>query len=103
MIRRPPRSTLFPYTTLFRSSALTSSPDRETGARSSPRYQSSAARALPSPTSQSQASATGASNARAALDWYLGLDRGARVAVAHEPEPGQRHGSELAEQARTGA
>src|SRR2546430_5751316 len=25
MIRRPPRSTLFPYTTLFRSNALTSS------------------------------------------------------------------------------
>src|SRR3712207_7764297 len=28
MIRRPPRSTLFPYTTLFRSSA-DASPDRE--------------------------------------------------------------------------
>src|SRR5947209_14550079 len=27
MIRRPPRSTLFPYTTLFRSSALTSADD----------------------------------------------------------------------------
>src|SRR5438093_7642968 len=26
MIRRPPRSTLFPYTTLFRSSALSRSP-----------------------------------------------------------------------------
>src|SRR2546429_4908423 len=26
MIRRPPRSTLFPYTTLFRSSALSSAP-----------------------------------------------------------------------------
>src|SRR5690348_17665155 len=26
MIRRPPRSTLFPYTTLFRSFAITSSP-----------------------------------------------------------------------------
>src|SRR3712207_7468702 len=26
MIRRPPRSTLFPYTTLFRSSVSTSSP-----------------------------------------------------------------------------
>src|SRR2546422_6723995 len=26
MIRRPPRSTLFPYTTLFRSSICTSSP-----------------------------------------------------------------------------
>src|SRR5688572_31059630 len=28
MIRRPPRSTLFPYTTLFRSSRLTSKPSR---------------------------------------------------------------------------
>src|SRR5256885_13126758 len=28
MIRRPPRSTLFPYTTLFRSTAATRSPDR---------------------------------------------------------------------------
>src|SRR3712207_7295656 len=30
MIRRPPRSTLFPYTTLFRSNVITG--DRETGA-----------------------------------------------------------------------
>src|SRR3712207_8622260 len=28
MIRRPPRSTLFPYTTLFRSKAVTPSPTR---------------------------------------------------------------------------
>src|SRR3712207_7951931 len=28
MIRRPPRSTLFPYTTLFRSHAATKQPDR---------------------------------------------------------------------------
>src|SRR3712207_7270459 len=28
MIRRPPRSTLFPYTTLFRSSALTVAQER---------------------------------------------------------------------------
>src|SRR3712207_8907675 len=32
MIRRPPRSTLFPYTTLFRSSALDATPSR-TGIR----------------------------------------------------------------------
>src|SRR2546430_11346468 len=31
MIRRPPRSTLFPYTTLFRSSYLRCSPDRSSG------------------------------------------------------------------------
>src|SRR3712207_9470803 len=30
MIRRPPRSTLFPYTTLFRSRAWRASPSRET-------------------------------------------------------------------------
>src|SRR5947199_5247921 len=29
MIRRPPRSTLFPYTTLFRSKRITSKPQRE--------------------------------------------------------------------------
>src|SRR5438874_8007255 len=30
MIRRPPRSTLFPYTTLFRSASTQSAVDRET-------------------------------------------------------------------------
>src|SRR2546426_5892227 len=30
MIRRPPRSTLFPYTTLFRSPAITTFPFRRT-------------------------------------------------------------------------
>src|SRR3712207_8728164 len=29
MIRRPPRSTLFPYTTLFRSQNLTNAPQRK--------------------------------------------------------------------------
>src|SRR5687767_15355876 len=29
MLRRPPRSTLFPYTTLFRSSGVSSGSDRE--------------------------------------------------------------------------
>src|SRR5258708_24708141 len=29
MIRRPPRSTLFPYTTLFRSDPVASEPDRQ--------------------------------------------------------------------------
>src|SRR3712207_7325958 len=31
MIRRPPRSTLFPYTTLFRSPYAVTSVDRQTG------------------------------------------------------------------------
>src|SRR5260221_10543946 len=34
MIRRPPRSTLFPYTTLFRSTRLNSSPSRRRHTRS---------------------------------------------------------------------
>src|SRR5258708_24258430 len=34
MIRRPPRSTLFPYTTLFRSAGLLSSPEDSTGLES---------------------------------------------------------------------
>src|SRR3712207_7129388 len=33
MIRRPPRSTLFPYTTLFRSKSDTPGPHRRTGHR----------------------------------------------------------------------
>src|SRR5258708_26055465 len=37
MIRRPPRSTLFPYTTLFRSSSLARPEGRCTGARSETR------------------------------------------------------------------
>src|SRR5438876_5867631 len=34
MIRRPPRSTLFPYTTLFRSSSSTATPSHLEGAAS---------------------------------------------------------------------
>src|SRR2546430_8708919 len=41
MIRRPPRSTLFPYTTLFRSAAITESLMRSTRSTTS-RYASSA-------------------------------------------------------------
>src|SRR5258708_21952421 len=37
MIRRPPRSTLFPYTTLFRSGSRRRRPRRRRGSRSSPR------------------------------------------------------------------
>src|SRR3712207_8997359 len=33
MIRRPPRSTLFPYTTLFRSAAAPQGPQRSTNIR----------------------------------------------------------------------
>src|SRR3712207_6901531 len=45
MIRRPPRSTLFPYTTLFRSGGTSESRARAaTGANSSPRAQAAAVR-----------------------------------------------------------
>src|SRR2546425_9235331 len=37
MIRRPPRSTLFPYTTLFRSRSGTHPRPRRSGRRGSPR------------------------------------------------------------------
>src|SRR2546430_12580821 len=47
MIRRPPRSTLFPYTTLFRSHALGSGLDRPMEARGERRE--GAARALGAP------------------------------------------------------
>src|SRR5215216_7498067 len=46
MIRRPPRSTLFPYTTLFRSAAAPRRPARE--ARRDPRGRG-ARRARPAP------------------------------------------------------
>src|SRR3712207_7043349 len=36
MIRRPPRSTLFPYTTLFRSRVGTTDPAHTTGGRGRP-------------------------------------------------------------------
>src|SRR6266496_4521677 len=40
MIRRPPRSTLFPYTTLFRSGALCRPPRRPGAARPRQRHRS---------------------------------------------------------------
>src|SRR3712207_7627652 len=52
MIRRPPRSTLFPYTTLFRSPAASASPSPSTPSRrSSP--SSSRAGGSSAPTSAS--------------------------------------------------
>src|SRR5689334_24300542 len=46
MIRRPPRSTLFPYTTLFRSPALRSHAGRSAGPDRRPLPASPPARAL---------------------------------------------------------
>src|SRR3712207_8051787 len=37
MIRRPPRSTLFPYTTLFRSGTASADAERQGGPRRAPR------------------------------------------------------------------
>src|SRR3989475_7761877 len=52
MIRRPPRSTLFPYTTLFRSASFSGHPRRyrPRGPRSSIRPRADEARALGDPT-----------------------------------------------------
>src|SRR5688572_31207283 len=44
MIRRPPRSTLFPYTTLFRSGLERASPARQPRARAQPAARSIAGR-----------------------------------------------------------
>src|SRR3712207_7976011 len=48
MIRRPPRSTLFPYTTLFRSAARSTTPSRTTG-RPSARWSARGSPARPPP------------------------------------------------------
>src|SRR5687768_18347612 len=48
MIRRPPRSTLFPYTTLFRSSGAGIAAARRRGARRSPARSPCAKRWVPS-------------------------------------------------------
>src|SRR3712207_7723865 len=47
MIRRPPRSTLFPYTTLFRSRRLADSSSRMLGSSSTTRRRASGAVSLP--------------------------------------------------------
>src|SRR5438067_3443937 len=52
MIRRPPRSTLFPYTTLFRSAPQNSSPPRRS-IRASPRW-SAWPRSSPEPRGRSE-------------------------------------------------
>src|SRR3712207_8907105 len=67
MIRRPPKSTLFPYTTLFRSLSRTGPPairdsqrDSSTGVRIATPWRSAAARR----TSSSEGPAGGASGPR---------------------------------------
>src|SRR2546425_5980801 len=56
MIRRPPRSTLFPYTTLFRSRPAASSPSPPPGRSPRRRSSSPAARTAPpaSPRARSE-------------------------------------------------
>src|SRR2546422_2679232 len=48
MIRRPPRSTLFPYTTLFRSRGRTGPPPTPSGTRRSRAYRCCRSRPYPS-------------------------------------------------------
>src|SRR2546425_8638642 len=50
MIRRPPRSTLFPYTTLFRSKTGYWTPARAAEPASDPKYRATSSPALPSPS-----------------------------------------------------
>src|SRR2546423_5873628 len=77
MIRRPPRSTLFPYTTLFRS------PPREPDSRSEPRR------------------ATGRRTRSSAAAWQRGRDASRCPGRSHYPTPGrgaarsEEHTSEL--------
>src|SRR5437016_11932067 len=54
MIRRPPRSTLFPYTTLFRSSLLRRNRARPYSKSKGCRYRSKCARGCRSPVLRSE-------------------------------------------------
>src|SRR2546425_6199283 len=54
MIRRPPRSTLFPYTTLFRSSPRPRAPVRRSAARTAPSHRRAAARSRVRPAHRSE-------------------------------------------------
>src|SRR6476620_11980468 len=53
MIRRPPRSTLFPYTTLFRSGRRRAGRSRRGGRRATTRWPCAARRAGPGPDRKS--------------------------------------------------
>src|SRR5260370_17113083 len=81
MIRRPPRSTLFPYTTLFRSSLLYRHPaaidgDDRAGNEGAGRR------------SQQQGRASDVLGLPETAQWRLGLDPGAALRVLVEP-PGE--------------
>src|SRR6266536_5960233 len=85
MIRRPPRSTLFPYTTLFRSEISTAKPRREApeAPRDEPQFPS-----LPRSRPAARVSA-GDGGRRAGANRGAGADRGAQCAagVLQEPRP----------------
>src|SRR3712207_6987866 len=55
MIRRPPRSTLFPYTTLFRSSGGGSAPGRPSAGASSRKKRATRSRPAPTQTTSPEA------------------------------------------------
>src|SRR3712207_9042994 len=74
MIRRPPRSTLFPYTTLFRSSR------RTTALLSAPRSASSATRSV--------VISAGMNLSRRSVDLPAGGREGDRAGTAAAGEPG---------------
>src|SRR3712207_8146856 len=79
MIRRPPRSTLFPYTTLFRSAARARAP--RPGARAA----------------AADAAASRAATARALQPPAEAAEAAARAAAGAEPSPlrSEEHTSEL--------
>src|SRR3712207_7705181 len=79
MIRRPPRSTLFPYTTLFRSRAAQQRPRGDVGPEV----------ARPRPDAQGPGPA-----GRRGLDRLL-VVRGLRLLAQHQPGRSEEHTSEL--------
>src|SRR2546427_5556549 len=89
MIRRPPRSTLFPYTTLFRSNAATSVAGRF---QLSAEKAYSVSAATPSPGAASTVRRTASAPAR----WPA--TRGRPRRVAQRPLRSEEHTSELQSQ-----
>src|SRR3712207_7715076 len=85
MIRRPPRSTLFPYTTLFRSRAAAARPRRVGGRGRGPREAVVARQRGTRPT------AAALPHPSAVARLHLHLRRGLRAAVPRSEE----HTSEL--------
>src|SRR5688572_30881387 len=70
MMRRPPRSTLFPYTTLFRSRPDRRLDQARAGARAAHRLGARLARRARAHAAHRQATAERLGDHRAAFSWY---------------------------------